>query len=109
MGGAELLAAGSLILMARQEAGMSQDELAAAAGTSQPAISAYETGRRQPTVPVLYKIIAAAGSDLRMRLEPKDDHDETLAQLEALRTPAERADWAAEQDRWMLVNLERLS
>ena len=37
MDGAELLAAGSLILMARQEAGMSQDELAAAAGTSQPA------------------------------------------------------------------------
>lgn len=88
---------------------MSQAELATAAGTSQPAISAYESGRRQPTVPVLCKIIAAAGSDLRMRLEPKDDHDETLAQIEALRPPTERAEWAAEQDRRMLANLERLA
>jgi hypothetical protein len=58
---------------------MTQADLAAAAEVTQQAISAYETGRRDPTLPTLMRLLRAAGFDLRLRLEPVDDHDEALA------------------------------
>ena len=53
--------AGSLILAARLKSGLTQRELADRLGVSQPTVAAYETGRRQPTVPTLMKWLAAAG------------------------------------------------
>jgi transcriptional regulator with XRE-family HTH domain len=50
---------------ARQRAGMSQRQLAAAAGTSQAAVSAYESGRKQPTVDVASRLLEACGTELR--------------------------------------------
>lgn len=86
-------AAGSLIADARLRAGITQAELAARAGTAQSAIAAYEGGQRQPTLPTLYRILAAAGFDLRARLQVADPHDDTLAAWEASLP-------AAEQERW---------
>lgn len=43
---------------------MSQTELARRADTTQSAISAYESGRREPTVPTLERLLAASGADL---------------------------------------------
>jgi predicted nucleotidyltransferase len=43
---------------------MSQVELAFRAGVAQSVISAYEAGRRQPSLPTLAKLIDAAGCDL---------------------------------------------
>lgn len=47
---------------------MSQRELASRAGTSQPVISAYEHGRRDPTTRTLRRLIAATGEVLELRL-----------------------------------------
>ena len=81
---APTLAAG-ILRTVRQKAGLTQRELAEAAEISQQVISAYETGRREPTLPTLLRLVRAAGLDLRFRLEPHDRHDEGLAQyLEAL-------------------------
>jgi transcriptional regulator with XRE-family HTH domain len=88
-------AAGALIADARARAGMTQAELAARAHTVQSAIAAYETGRRQPTLPTLYRLLAAAGFDLRARLAPADDHDDTLAAWDASLPEAERDRWRA--------------
>lgn len=71
--------AGNLIKLAREETGLSQRALARRAKTSQAAISAYEAGRRSPTLETLVRIVRAAGLDLRIRLEPQDDHDVWLA------------------------------
>lgn len=96
-------AAGALIADARSRAGMTQAELAARAHTVQSAIAAYETGHRQPTLPTLYRILAAAGFDLRARLAPADAHDDTLAAWEASLPEAERDRWrsklAGQRDR----------
>jgi transcriptional regulator with XRE-family HTH domain len=89
-------AAGPLQL-ARLQAGMSQQELAERAGVDRTMVSAYEHDRRQPTLPTLLKLLKAAGFELRMHLEPYDDHDDVLASREAKRTPAERAAWEAGQ------------
>lgn len=80
--------AGNLILLARKERGLSQRELARGAGTSQAAIAAYEAGRRSPTFDTLARIVGAAGVELRIRLEPIDDHDEWVAHFEASLPPA---------------------
>ncbi len=59
------------------------------AGISQQAISAYETGRKEPTLPTLTRILRAAGFEMRIRLSPVDEHDEALeAFMDSL--PAEK-------------------
>ncbi|MFQ5523053.1 MAG: helix-turn-helix domain-containing protein [Acidimicrobiia bacterium] len=91
--------AGGLVRLARIKAGLTQTDLAQRAGVSQQAISAYETGRKEPTLPTLLRLIGATGYELRFRLEPADDHDASLeAYLETL-TPDRRAEIEREQRR----------
>lgn len=80
-----------LIRIARWRAGLSQEELARRAATSQAAISAYESGRRSPSVATLSRILAAAGFELRMRLADPDTHDATRRIAEVL-LPADQVD-----------------
>ena len=49
---------------ARHEAGLSQSALAARARTSQTTISAYESGRKRPSVDTLSRLLAATGQRL---------------------------------------------
>ncbi len=74
--------------MARRSAGLTQVELAKRAMTSQAAVSAYESGRRSPSVETLCRILDAAGFEVRMRLVEPDRHDTTRAIAETL-LPAE--------------------
>lgn len=62
--------AAQLIRLARTRHGLSQAELAKRAGTSQPVISAYERGRRDPTTGTLRRLLAAAGERLELRFAP---------------------------------------
>ncbi len=63
--------AGDLLRMARKKARLTQAELAERAGVAQSLISAYETGRRQPTVPTLERLLDAAGFQLGVWLKAK--------------------------------------
>jgi uncharacterized protein len=83
--------AASILALARVKAGLSQQQLAVRAGVSATMISAYERDLRQPTLPTLERLLAAAGLELRYHLEPRDRHDEVLATLESRRTLAERS------------------
>ncbi len=49
---------------ARLRAGLSQAQLAAQAGTSQATVSAYESGRKQPSVATLDRLLGATGCRL---------------------------------------------
>jgi uncharacterized protein len=64
----DTIAAGALLRKARKRAGLSQVELATRAGVTQSVISAYESGQRQPAIPALARLIAAAGFDLTLGL-----------------------------------------
>lgn len=57
-----------LLRHARIREGLSQTEVAARAGTSQPVVSAYENGHRDPSVSTLRKLVAATGLQLELRL-----------------------------------------
>ena len=58
------------LVRARRRAGLSQRRLAALAGTSQATVSAYETGRKLPSVPVLERLLRASGAELRVADAP---------------------------------------
>ncbi len=55
---------GEIFRQARVEAGLSQAALARLSGTSRPTLSAYEHGRKSPTLATAARIVAAAGFDL---------------------------------------------
>ncbi|HEX3826339.1 MAG TPA: helix-turn-helix domain-containing protein [Sporichthyaceae bacterium] len=59
-----------LLRRARTEARLSQTELATRAGVAQPVISAYESGRREPSLPMLTKLVEATGHRMRIQLLP---------------------------------------
>jgi transcriptional regulator with XRE-family HTH domain len=82
--------AASILALARLKTGLSQQQLAEKAGVHATMISAYERDLRQPTLPTLERLLAAAGLEMRLHLEPRDRHDEVLANLEAGRSPKER-------------------
>ena len=56
-----------LIKAVRRRSGLTQAELAERAGTSQPVVSAYEHGRRDPSFATLNKLIGAGGHRLQIR------------------------------------------
>ena len=89
--------AGNLILLARLRTKLTQRQLAEKAGTAQSTIAAYERGAKDPTMKSLMRILRAAGFDLRMRLEPHDDHDETLESWRATLAPEVRRSFDREQ------------
>lgn len=61
--------AAGLISSARRHARVTQTELADRAGTSQAAVSAYESGRRSPSVATLERLLAACGLRAQVSLQ----------------------------------------
>lgn len=55
-----------LLVQARREAGLSQDELASRAGTSRPTLSAYEHGRKSPTLATAIRLLEHTGFQLTL-------------------------------------------
>jgi transcriptional regulator with XRE-family HTH domain len=55
---------GELLERARGSAGLTQGELARRAGTSRPTLSAYEHGRKSPTVATFARLLSEAGWEL---------------------------------------------
>lgn len=92
---------GALVSLARRRAGLSQQELASRAGTSQSALARLESDQANPTVATLERVVAAAGFQLCCELVPmerpdpivqayKEDVDRTLIRENLRRTIDER-------------------
>lgn len=60
--------AAQVIKEARRRAGLTQEELAERAGTSQSLISRYESRRGQPSFAMVERIVAAAGQEMQIDL-----------------------------------------
>jgi transcriptional regulator with XRE-family HTH domain len=58
--------AGELIGRIRRESGLSQAEIARRSGIQSSVLSAYEHGRRQPSVAALARIAHAAGIEIEL-------------------------------------------
>ena len=75
--------AANLLKLARLRTGVSQRRLAAAAGVPQSTVARIESGAMQPTLPLLYRLLAAVDLEPRIRLEAYDDHNDVLDRLAA--------------------------
>jgi transcriptional regulator with XRE-family HTH domain len=82
--------AGNLLRRARAQKGMTQRQLAELAGIPQSSIAKIESGARQPTLPVLTRILVAVDLEPRIALEAYDDHDDVLDAVDAGRNVDER-------------------
>ena len=70
----------ALLNEARTRAGLSWRVLAAKAGVPTSTVSRIEEGHSDPTLTMLERLLAAAGSNLVLTAHPRDDHS-TLAEL----------------------------
>lgn len=60
-----------LIRSARQAAGLTQVELARRCETAQPAVAAYESGRRRPNIATLERLLEACDYDVEVVARPR--------------------------------------
>jgi transcriptional regulator with XRE-family HTH domain len=61
----------ALIRSARQAAGITQLEVAEQAGTTQPAVAAYESGARSPSLTTLKRLLGACEHDVEVVASPR--------------------------------------
>lgn len=71
----EFTLAGALLLDARRRCGLTQADLAERAGVVRPLISQYETGKKDPSVSMLARLLDACGMELRMQASVVTDSD----------------------------------
>jgi transcriptional regulator with XRE-family HTH domain len=64
------------VLKLREKAGLTQAALAKSAGTSQPAIAAYESRRKSPTLATLRRLAEAAGLEMFVDFHPRLTREE---------------------------------
>jgi transcriptional regulator with XRE-family HTH domain len=81
----------ALLREARDRSGLTQAQVAKRAGVHVSLISAYERGRRAPGVPLLERLLAAAGQQLRVELEPLGADVDARVRRALARSPEERA------------------
>jgi transcriptional regulator with XRE-family HTH domain len=81
---------GDLIHEARRRAGLTQSELAARAGTSQPGIARWESGRTAVSLDDVLRLVRLCGFDLEIMLVSRDESDAAqAARLAGLCVPAQ--------------------
>lgn len=90
--------AGNVLRVARAKTGMTVAQLATLAGVPRSTVERIEAGTRQPSLVTMGKLLAAVDLDLRIHLEPYDDHDDVLDARRAALNPAKRAVAEARQD-----------
>lgn len=83
---------GQFVLEARRRAGLTQRQLAARAGLSQPSIARIESGAITPSFGRIVALVRACGFDLDVRVVSLDEDASTLAEQNEQRSPDERLD-----------------
>lgn len=73
-----VLTSAEVLRRARSLAGLAQRERADRAGVSQPVISAYERGRREPGLSMLTKLVNATGCEMVIELVFRGSHSESV-------------------------------
>ena len=83
---------GELVREARKRSGMTQQQLAEKAGTTQSAIARLESGRTSPSLEDVQRLMRLAGWELIVELARFDDSDRIQAKALKKLTPEQRTD-----------------
>lgn len=84
------LDAAALARQARSLAGLSQAELAARVGTTQPVVSRWERGTEVPRIDALARVLQACGFEADLVFRRRDDVDRSQIAGTLALTPDER-------------------
>ncbi|HVS63163.1 MAG TPA: helix-turn-helix domain-containing protein [Thermoanaerobaculia bacterium] len=95
---------GAFLCYARRKSGQSQRQLAFRAGVSQPEVARVESGRSQPRIDTLQRLLRAAGYRLCLEPAPEANVDRTTIRRLLALSPAERLELATRE----AANLEDL-
>jgi transcriptional regulator with XRE-family HTH domain len=94
-----------LLRTVRRRHGLTQEQLAARARTSQAAISRIERGLVSPSVDMLANLVDLMGEELQLAAEPIDyGHDEAMLRQNLDRTVTERIDRGVAFSNFVLRN-----
>jgi len=80
----------ALVRAARDRAGLTQAGLARRVGTTQPAVSRWESGRDEPRLSSLRAVLDACGFILELVARPDDDVDRAQIRQQLAMTPDQR-------------------
>ena len=94
----------NLVRYSRLRAGLTQDQLAARVGISQPALARIESGRISPRIDALERLLRACGMSLEPMPRAGAGIDRSTIRRMLKRSPRERLRIAAQEAR----NLDRL-
>ncbi|WP_006247143.1 helix-turn-helix transcriptional regulator [Mycolicibacterium tusciae] len=83
---------GDLIREARRRAGLTQQELASSAGTAQPGIARWESGRTAVSLDDVMRLVRLCGLDLELHIVARDGSDIVQAERLAHLTGQQRLD-----------------
>lgn len=83
---------GDLVREARKRAALTQRELAERAGTVQPVVARWESGRTAISLDDVRRLVRLCGFDLEIMLVPADDSDAAQARRLADLSGQERLD-----------------
>lgn len=83
---------GDLVREARKRAALTQRELAERAGTVQPVVARWESGRTAISLDDVRRLVRLCGFDLEIMLVPADDSDVVQARRLASLSGQERLD-----------------
>ncbi len=99
---------GELLRETRRRHGLTQEQLAARARTSQAAISRIERDLVSPSVATLAELLDLMGEELRLDAKPINyGHDVTLFEKTLAMTPSERLQHGADFANFVLRNVGR--
>lgn len=90
-----------LIREARRRSGLTQAELAQRAGTVQPAIARWESGRTAVSLDDVIRLVRCCGLDVELSIVPRDDSDMAQATRLASLSGQQRLDRHARVSRQM--------
>lgn len=100
--------AAALLIDARHRAGLTQAQLAERASVDRPSISRYETGRQDPSVTMLARLISACGMELRVRADILTEANRSQYERDMAVGPAQ-AIRNAERARREVVSIRKIS
>jgi transcriptional regulator with XRE-family HTH domain len=99
--------AGALLVDARHRAGLTQVALSERSGVVRPLISLYETGKKDPSVTTLSRLVEACGMDLRLRADMITDAERSQRAHDAVAVSSGQARRNADRARREVVSVRR--
>jgi transcriptional regulator with XRE-family HTH domain len=99
--------AGALLVDARRRAGLTQVALSERSGVVRPLISLYETGKKDPSLTTLSRLVEACGMELRLRADMITDAERSQRTHDAVAVSSGQAGRNADRARREVVSVRR--